>query len=145
MYNPLCSENDPNVTLDFYSGNVEYLKRTEYFSICHIKFNNKNYAVVRGSNKLDGLENWVRKDETLILENDRQRFHCSPHYFLPSMFSLFTPLFFTVDVYFHRQRLFFTVKRQPCFSCHHFIFTRQTTMATVNSILHFLVIIECQS
>ena len=106
MYNPLCSENDPNVTLDFYSGNVEYLKRTEYFSICHIKF---NYAVVRDSNKLDGLENWVRKDETLILENDRQRFHCSPHYFLPSSFYFHRQCFHTSPHYFYRQRPFFHV------------------------------------
>lgn len=62
--------NVEDVVVDFYSGNAEYLKRNEYFSICHIELDHKKYAVVRGTNNLDGLDNWVLEEETLILEND---------------------------------------------------------------------------
>lgn len=58
------------VILDFYSGNAEYFKRTEYLSICHISLNNVNYAVVRGSKNIEGIEKWITEDEKVIFEDD---------------------------------------------------------------------------
>ena len=58
------------VSLDFYSGNAEYFKRTEYLSICHISLNNVNYAVVRGSKNIEGIEKWITEDEKVIFEDD---------------------------------------------------------------------------
>ena len=58
------------VSVDFYSGNAEYLKRIEYFSICHISLNSVKYAVVRGSKNIEGIEKWIFKDEKVIFEDD---------------------------------------------------------------------------
>ena len=58
------------IKLDFYSGNAEYFKRTEYLSICHITLNNVNYAVVRGTKNIEGIEKWITEDEKIIFEDD---------------------------------------------------------------------------
>lgn len=58
------------INLDFYSGNAEYFTRTEYISICHVSINNVNYAVVRGSKNIEGIEKWISEDEKVIFEDD---------------------------------------------------------------------------
>lgn len=58
------------VILDFFSGNAEYFKRIEYFSIHHISLNGVKYAVVRDSKNIEGVEKWTSEDEKIIFEDD---------------------------------------------------------------------------
>lgn len=58
------------VSLDFYSGNAEYFTRTEYISICHVSINDVNYACVRGTKNIEGVEKWISEDEKVIFEDD---------------------------------------------------------------------------
>lgn len=58
------------VSLDFYTGIVEYFTRTEYISIRHITLNNVKYAVVRETKNIEGLEKWISEDEKIIFEDD---------------------------------------------------------------------------
>lgn len=55
---------------EFYSGNAEYFKRVEYFSIVHVIIDNVKYAVVRGIDNINSLDEWLREDEKMILESD---------------------------------------------------------------------------